>query len=123
MIEPLEQMPPGVIGFEAVGEVHSDDYESVLRPALDRAAENGAIRIVYVLGDRFEGYSAGAGWQDSKLAFDHHKAWRRAAIVTDIDWIRHLAAVFGWMVPGDFKVFHLAERTAAAQWAATDSAG
>lgn len=121
MLETLNDLPNGVIGFEAVGEVHSDDYAEVLRPALDAAAANGDIRIVYVLGDRFEGYSAGASWEDSKLAFDHHKKWRRAAIVTDIDWVRHLGSVFGWMVPGDFKLFHLAQRSEAIQWAATEA--
>lgn len=120
MLEPIDDLPPGVVGFEAVGEVHSVDYANVLRPALDKAAAEGGIRIVYVLGERFEGYSSGATWQDSKLAFEHHKAWRRAAIVTDVDWLRHLSAVFGWMVPGDFKLFHLAERDAAIEWAAAD---
>jgi len=120
LLEGLKGLPEGVIGFEAVGEIHSDDYAETLRPALDDAAAQGAIRIVYVLGDRFEGYSAGASWEDSKLAFDHHSKWRRAAIVTDLDWVRHLASVFGWMVPGDFKVFHLAQRSEAIEWAATD---
>jgi len=120
MIETLSDLPDGVVGFEAVGEIHSDDYSDVLLPALDRAAASGDIRIVYVLGDRFKGYSAGASWQDSKLAFEHHSKWRRAAIVTDVDWIRHLASVFGWMVPGHFKLFHLAERSEAIEWAAAD---
>lgn len=122
MLEELTDLPDGVVGFEAVGEVHAADYADVLVPALDRAAAGDGIRIVYVIGDRFEGYSAGAAWQDSKLAFDHHKAWRRAAIVTDVDWIRHLAAAFGWMVPGDFELFHLAERADAIAWAAEDDA-
>lgn len=77
MIEPLEDLPEGVIGFEAVGEIHASDYKEVLRPALERAAAAEGIRLVYVLGDRFEGYSSGASWQDSKLAFEHHKRWKR----------------------------------------------
>ncbi len=120
MIEPLPDLPEGVIGFEAVGEIHAADYTDVLRPALDRAAADGAIRLVYVLGDRFEGYSAGASWQDSKLAFEHHKAWRRMALVSDLEWVRHLASVFGWMVPGDFELFALAERATAITWVTLD---
>jgi enoyl-CoA hydratase/carnithine racemase len=120
MIEPLPDLPEGVIGFEAVGEIHAADYTDVLRPALDRAAADGAIRLVYVLGDRFEGYSAGASWQDSKLAFEHHAAWRRMALVSDLEWVRHLASVFGWMVPGDFELFALAERATAITWVTLD---
>lgn len=117
MIEPLEDLPDGVVGFEAVGEIHTFDYTDVLRPALQRAAASGGIRLVYVLGDRFSGYSAGASWQDSKLAFEHHRGWRRMALVSDVDWVRHLAAVFGWMIPGDFELFPLTERSAAIAWA------
>lgn len=64
MLEPLSGLPDGVIGFEAVGRVEASDYADVLRPAIERAAATGGLRFVYVLGDRFEGYSAGASWQD-----------------------------------------------------------
>lgn len=120
MIERLPDLPEGVIGFEAVGEVHADDYHSTLVPGLEAAGANGPIRLVYVLGERFEGYSAGASWQDAKLGLEHHGKWRRAALVTDIDWVTHLASLFGWMVPGEFKVFPLADRDDAVVWAAAD---
>lgn len=119
MLEPLDDLPEGVIGFEAVGEIHSTDYKETLRPALDRGAASGGIRLVYVIGDRFDSYSSGASWQDSKLAFEHHGSWKRTALVSDLDWVRHVASLFGWMVPGDFRLFPLAERESAIAWAAT----
>ena len=70
MLRPLSDLPSGVIGFEAVGEVHSDDYRDVLRPAIDSAAAAGPVRFVYVLGPEFTGYSAGASWEDSELVRD-----------------------------------------------------
>jgi hypothetical protein len=42
------------------------------------------------------------------------------ALVSDVDWVRHLAAVFGWMIPGEFEHFGLGERSAAIEWAASD---
>lgn len=120
MIEPLTGLPPGVLGFEAVGEVHADDYRTVLIPAVDAAAAAGEVRLVYVLGDRFEGYSSGAAWQDAKLGAHHMKAWKKAAIVTDVEWLTHLASMFGWMIPGEFHHYPLAERAAAIAWAAED---
>jgi len=116
MLEPIAGLPDGVIGFEAVGEVAADDYRDTLVPAMEAAA--GPIRLVYVLGDRFSGYTAGAAWQDAKLGLAHHGRWERAAIVTDAEWMRHLASAFGWMVPGEFEVFPLAERDAAIDWVA-----
>src|SRR5262245_1178854 len=118
MIEPLTGLPEGVIGFEAVGEVHSSDYTDVLVPAIEQAAKDGDIRLVYVFGERFGGYSAGATWQDAKVGMHHVHAWKRVALVTDLDWLRHLVSVFGWMVPGDLHHFPLAERDAAIAWAA-----
>jgi hypothetical protein len=120
MIEPLTDLPEGVIGFEAVGEVHADDYRTTLVPAIEAAADAGSVRLVYVLGDRFEGYSSGAAWQDTKLGVHHHGKWNRTALVSDVDWVDHLASLFGWMIPGDFKRFPLAERAEAIAWAAGD---
>lgn len=37
MIRMLEGLPDGVIGFEAIGEVHGKDYRDVLDPALEQA--------------------------------------------------------------------------------------
>ncbi len=75
MIEPLADLPDGVIGFEAVGEVHADDYTGVLIPAVDAAAAAGGVRLVYVLGERFTGYSVGAGFEDARLGLGHLHAW------------------------------------------------
>ncbi len=117
MFEPMSGLPDGVIGFEAVGEVEATDYEDVLLPALARGAESGAVRLVLVLGDRFKGYSPGAMKEDAGLVA-HAKSWKRTAVVSDLGWVVHLATAFGWMVPGKFKRFGLAERDAAIAWVA-----
>jgi hypothetical protein len=119
MLEPLSGLPDGVIGFEAVGEVHASDYDTTLRPAVDEAARSG-VRLVYVLGDRFEGYSGGAAWEDTKLGLDHLRGWERTALVSDHDWVQHLATAFGWMMPGKFRRFPLADLSDAIAWAAAD---
>jgi hypothetical protein len=118
MIEPLSDLPEGVIGFETVGEVHADDYKDVLIPALEAAAEAGEVNLVFVIGDQYDGYSAGAAWQDTKLGMRHHMNWHHIALVSDVGWISHIATTLGFMVPGDFKAFPLAERDAAIAWAA-----
>lgn len=119
MIERLEGLPGGVIGFEAVGEVHSSDYTDVLIPAIEEAAAGGGVRLVYVFGERFEDYSGGAAWQDAKVGIEHLRGWKRVAVVTDVEWLEHLVSMFGWMVPGDIKRFALADREAAIAWAAS----
>ena len=117
MFEPISGLPDGVIGFEAVGEVEASDYEGILVPAIKRAQAAGGVRLVFVLGDRFTGYSVGAMKEDAGLV-GHAGAWKKVAVVSDMGWVAHLSTVFGWMVPGQFKRFGLAERDAAIAWVA-----
>ena len=122
MIERLADMPPGPVGFRARGEIEREDYDDVLVPELQRALEAGeGLRTLYVIEDLDE-IEAGALWADSKLGFDvgvlHHKAWVRSAIVTDIEWIARATRLFAWMVPGEARVFPLAELDQAKTWVA-----
>ncbi len=119
MLEPIRDLPDGVLGFEAVGRLEASDYENVLMPAVREICDRGGgIRIVLVF-ERFDGVSAGAAWDDMKLGVEHLTRWERIALVTDLDWMVTVTSLFGWMTPGgEFKRFPLAERTAAIAWAA-----
>jgi SpoIIAA-like len=117
MIEPLSNLPAGVIGFKTVGKIEASDYTEVFVPAVENAAAAGGVRLVFVF-EKFEGMSGGAAWQDMKLGFEHLKAWKRTALVTDIDWMTHATAMFGWLTPGEVRCFPLAELDAAIAWAA-----
>src|SRR5262249_30433189 len=104
MIKPLDDMPPGVIGFETHGTIQAEDYRDVVLPTIVRAAEAGDVRFVIVVPD-FQGMSGGALWEDLKLGVQHLRAWKRIALVTDIEWMRQMTALFGWMTPGETKTF------------------
>jgi hypothetical protein len=117
VIKELGDMPPGVIGFEAAGKLQAEDYRDVVLPALERAAANGDIRFVIVMSE-FDGMTGGALWQDLKVGVEHLRAWKRIALVTDIEWMHHLTELFGWMTPGETKTFPMAERDAAIAWVA-----
>lgn len=117
MLQTLSGLPDGVVGIEAVGEVEADDYERVLVPAVEAAlAEHRTVRLLCVLGDRFDGYSTGAMWADTKLGFEHLRRWERMAVVTDKEWIGHAVKAFGWLMPGEVRVFPTAERAEAEAW-------
>ena len=117
MISELTGLPPGVIGFEAGGKLRAEDYRDVLLPAVNRAAADGDVRCVIVIHD-FDGLEPCAVWQDMRMGVDHLGNWKRTALVTDIDWMKNMTAMFGWLTPGDVRTFALAERDAAIAWAA-----
>jgi hypothetical protein len=124
MIERLRDMPAGTLGFRAAGEIESEDYEEVLAPELRRALEaGGGLRTLYVIEDLDE-IEPGALWADSKLGVNlgvrHHEAWVRSAIVTDIGWMARATKLFAWMIPGEARVFPLAELEQAKAWVAGD---
>jgi hypothetical protein len=120
VLKRLENLPPGVIGYEADGKLHADDYRDILLPDVRAVIERGdEVRVVLVFPD-WDGLSGGALWQDLKMGVEHLTKWKRIALVTDIEWMTHLTAMFGWMTAGDMKHFPLAERDDAIAWAAAD---
>jgi hypothetical protein len=119
MIKALSHLPAGVIGFEMNGTLDAADYRDMLIPAIERAAASGPLRVV-LIADSFSGLTGGAIWEDLKLASGHLTALKRFAVVTDIDWMGHLTALFGWLVPGEIKVFGLSDRAAAIEWVSAD---
>ena len=115
MIRRLDDMPDGVIGLEASGEVSADDYRDVMVPSLTSALESGGVRLLYVVAEHTK-FTAGAAFADAKLGLGHLKGWERIAVVTDEDWLENSIKAFGWMMPGEVKVFDDDEIEEATAW-------
>jgi hypothetical protein len=64
----------------------------------------------------------GALWEDVKaggsIGLKHRDLWRRTAIVTDKDWLRHAVSAFGWLSPGELRVYEPDRFDEAVAWAA-----
>jgi hypothetical protein len=121
MVERLEDMPAGTVGFRATGELTRADYEEKFLPEIEKAIEGGEARMLYAIGPGFEGIEPGALPQDAKAEFEalrHHEAWKRTAVATDVGWIRDGIRLFAWMVPGEVRVFGLDELGEAKSWLA-----
>jgi len=121
MIERIEDMVPGTIGLRASGELSVDDYREVLEPALREGVESGELRLMFLLTD-FDGLGSGAWVEDAKTGLGawvrDHSAWKRFALVTDVEWVAKAMRMFAWMAPGEVKVFGLDQEDAARAWVA-----
>jgi hypothetical protein len=122
VIERLEGMPEGTIGFRATGRVTGDEYRDVLLPLMRDAAEAGDVRMVFAIGPGFEKFEFGALAQDTKagvtLGLGHPHAWKRTAVVTDVDWIAKALHMFAWLTPGEVKLYELDGLEGAKTWIA-----
>ena len=120
MLEVIEGVGPGVVAVRAVGRVTGDDYAQVLRPAIDRATAGGKkARLLLELGDAFEGYDPGAMFADASLGMGHLGSFEKMVVVTDADWIRRAIHLFGPLIPGEVRVFPVAESAQARTWVAS----
>jgi hypothetical protein len=124
MIERIEGMPAGAIGLRASGKLTKEDYRTVLEPALAEGIESGELRLVFQLTD-FDGLEAEAWIEDVKTGLGalvrDHSAWRRFALVTDVEWVANAFRLFTWMTPGEVRILDLAGLEEAKTWVAGQS--
>ncbi len=121
MIRLLRHMPAGVLGLEAIDDVEKEDYERVILPAIEKAiAEHGKIRLVYLLGPKFDDYEGEAVWEDLKIGARHPTSFERIAVVTDAPWAGPAVKMFSILLPGQARAFPLTQLESAKLWAAED---
>jgi hypothetical protein len=122
VIERLDGMAGGTIGFRVTGRVTREEFLDVLEPPLRAAVEAGEVRMVFALGPGFEGLDLGALAEDTKaalsLGFGHVHAWKRLALVTDVDWVARAWHMFAWMTPAVVGVYPLDRLDDAKAWVA-----
>jgi hypothetical protein len=117
MIEPIPGLPDNVLGLRASGKVTMEDYEQIFEPAIEKATAGGAkVRLLFQLTPEFEGYTAGAAFDDAKMGMKHFTSFERCAVVCDVDWINSAVKMFGFAIPCPIKVFPNAELGTARSW-------
>jgi len=120
MFQAIDGMPDGVVAVRGTGRIRGEDYRDVLEPAIERASAGGRkVRLYLELGEGFEGYDPSGMVADSTLGMSHLSSFERIAIVTDTDWLRHAIHLFGPLIPGDVRVFSVADAPSAREWVAS----
>jgi SpoIIAA-like len=120
-----DHLPAGVLGFRASGKVTSDEYREMMEPIYAALERGEKLNIYFELADDFHGLDWGALVQDMKAAgsvgLKHRSSWERMALVTDVDWVRYGASAFGWLAPGELRLFEPATRDEARGWVSQTS--
>lgn len=123
MIEIMRNLPEGIIGVEAKGEVTREDYEKVLIPELEiQISRHGKVAFLYYIGSDFQRFTVGAMWDDFKAGLSHLSSWRKIAIVTDVEWIRRASDLFRFLFPCEVRSFQSSSLSEAKHWISEDPA-
>ena len=119
MLKIINDLPDNFLGIEAEGEVTATDYENVLIPAVDEKLKaNKKIRFLYYLGTDFTGFSLKAMIDDAGVGMKNFSAWDRVSLVSDHHLINGFSKFFGYLLPGEVKVFGNAGLDEVKKWVA-----
>jgi hypothetical protein len=119
MITELKDMPGAVLGFSLEGTVSAEDYHDVLIPAIKQALEGGhKLRLLMFAGPKFEGYAAGAMWDDAAFGLKHFFDFTKIAFVTDNETYAAMVRTAGFLMPAMVNVFAVSDLDAAKAWLA-----
>jgi hypothetical protein len=89
-----------------------------MMPEINRAVADGVrLRVLYFLGPEFESFSVGAMFDDALIGVGHTRAWEKAAVVTDKEWVHKSFGLFAAISPIEMRAFHNAELEEAVRWA------
>lgn len=96
----------------------------MLEPALREGIESGELRLLFVLTD-FDGLEPAAWPEDVKTGLRiwvrDHSAWKRFALVTDVEWVAKAMRMFAWMTPGEVLIRDLDGLEEARAWVAENA--
>jgi hypothetical protein len=114
------QMPAGTLGFRISGRLTREEYFQLLDPIREQLERGERVSFLIATAPDFSGLDVGALWEDVKVAgsvgLRYRSSWERLAVVTDKDWMRHGVAAFGWVIPGEIRVFDPGELEQAKAW-------
>ncbi|MBZ4021213.1 hypothetical protein CKO11_01880 [Rhodobacter sp. TJ_12] len=113
----LEGFPADVLAVEAHGRIDHDAYVKDLIPAVEAGlAASGKLKLLYALGEDFEGFTAGAMFEDGKVGLLHLADFARIAVVSDVSWINGGVRLFAPLIRCPVRTFPRAELAAAKAW-------
>jgi hypothetical protein len=117
----LDGYPDNVVAFRAEGVITREDYEETLIPLIEeRISARGKIKLLYWCGEEFEGFSAGAMWDDARFGLTHLGDFSKIAVVSDIAWVRQSVKLFAPLMRAPVQVFHNADIEDAKCWLAEE---
>ncbi len=121
MIERIDDMADGTVGFLLEGKLTDEDYNDVLAPGLREAAASGEVRLLVVGAKGFDLGSLKARFEEARsdpnLDLGHSRDWHRVAVVADTNFVlRRSFPLFARVIPVEMKLFEAKQEAEARSW-------
>ncbi len=113
----LDDLPSDVIGLDARGLISAADYRETLEPLVEeKLKQHDKLKMLLIAGPYFDGYSAGALWDDAKFGLTYITTFSKLALVSDEDWLHNSVKLFGAFMPTQVMVFPTGKLDEAKAW-------
>ena len=117
-VELNERAGGKVLEVHLTGRLEKEDYDLFV-PVFERLIEeHGKLHLLLILDD-FEGWTAGALWQDLKVDFEHWDDIAKLAIVGENRWEKGMADFCKPFTSAEVKFFEKDDLDAAREWLET----
>lgn len=117
MIDVLDNLSHGTVGFSFHGTVDGHDVDEVLIPAVTEALSvHPRLKALLVFGPGFKGCTLAAAWDDTLLGLRHWDGFERLAVVSDHTWLRQSLRMFALLLPCPVRLFTGSELDQARRW-------
>lgn len=118
MVELIDFQKGNVVGLRIDGKITEDEFEKIASFCEDKLKEFPNFRL-YAELESYGGVDPKAVLKDIKFGIKHWKEIDKEAIVTDQQWMQHVAQAADKLFPGiEVKAFPFEEDTWAKKWIA-----
>ncbi len=114
-VELHQQLEGKILHVRTSGKLTAEDYEQLV-PEFERLVEqHKTIRLLFEM-EAFHGWSAGALWEDTKVAFKHFSNIERIAMIGDKAWQEGMAVFCKPFTRAEIRYFGHHEKDRAWEW-------
>jgi hypothetical protein len=117
MITILPETTGYTLAVKASGKLTAENYETVFIPILEKLIKHyGRIRLLMQFDEHFEGWEAGAMWNDAKFGLKHRNDFKRVALVGSPKWVEWGTKLGAQLMDGELKTFKSSDLLEAIVW-------
>ena len=109
------KLAPDMFEFSVRGSISKADIDGIWSRFEPDVPKQGKVRVLEII-EPVEGMAPSAIWEDFRRGWPFIGRVNRAAIVTDQRWVSAFVNVAKVFMPGEMKVFPMADIDAARRW-------